>query len=193
MGIYVHPALYEFEHFTMNRLSVAIPEKNGFVMDHHYLTIQRLTFKDDAWYYCMAHTNFSVGSSPPIDLTIIANPKYPVVNIESNRYVVTYGSSLTINCSVRSSEQDPVNEIYWKYNNKGIITKISEKTDGISGSSIRTPSLTILKMTSSESGIYTCYARNDIGTGESRPINVIVTGDVPTVYVKGIQLSTGKT
>ncbi|XP_076088633.1 cell adhesion molecule CEACAM5-like [Mytilus galloprovincialis] len=61
--------------------------------------------------------------------------------------------------------------------------------DGISGSSIRTPSLTILNVTSSESGTYTCYARNDIGTGQSRPINVIVTGDVPTVYVKDTRYS----
>lgn len=70
-GIFVHPALYEYEHVTMNNLSVVIPEKNGFVMDHHYLTIKLLTFKDDAWYICLAHNNFSMERSPLIELTII--------------------------------------------------------------------------------------------------------------------------
>lgn len=88
-----------------------------------------------------------------------------------------YGRSLTIECSVQASDNSPsVLEIYWKYINNGVITKIDQYTDGISGSSIETPSLTILIMTSSESGIYTCFARNNLGTGQSKQVNVTVTG-----------------
>lgn len=51
-----------------------------------------------------------------------------------------------------------------------------EETVGISGCSIEVPSLTILNVTTSESGLYTCFARNDIGIGESKPIDVTVIG-----------------
>ncbi|CAG2242322.1 unnamed protein product [Mytilus edulis] len=102
-----------------------------------------------------------------------------------------YGSrqSQPVNISVYG--EFPVREIYWQFNNNGVITKIVKDTNGISGSSIETPSLTILEMTTSESGIYNCFARNDIGTGQSKPINVAVTGGVPIVNVRDTIYSIG--
>lgn len=87
-----------------------------------------------------------------------------------------YGSSLTTDCSFQTSEWNPVREIYWQFNNSGVLTEIVKETKGISGSSIETPSLTILNATTSESGTYICYVRNDIGTGQSTPIYVTITG-----------------
>ncbi|XP_052081119.1 low-density lipoprotein receptor-related protein 1-like [Mytilus californianus] len=117
--------------------------------------------------------------------------QYPVVNINSNHYVVDYGSSLTTDCSFQTSEWNPVREIYWQVNNSGVVTQIVKETEGISGSSIESPSLTIFNATSSESGTYICYVRNDIGTGHSIPIYVTITGDVPTVFVEDRNYSIG--
>ncbi|XP_052081164.1 cell adhesion molecule DSCAM-like [Mytilus californianus] len=116
-------------------------------------------------------------------LYINRKDQYPVVTINSNYYVVDYGSSMTTDCSFQTSEWNPVREIYWHFNNSGVITRIVKGTERISGSSIETPSLTIFNATSSESGTYTCYVRNDIGTGHSIPIYVKITGDVPIVFV----------
>ncbi|XP_071149869.1 uncharacterized protein [Mytilus edulis] len=117
--------------------------------------------------------------------------QYPVVTTKSDNYVVDYGSSLTTDCSFQTSEWNPVREIYWQFNNSGVITHIAKETTGISGSSIETPSLTIFNATSSESGTYICYVKNDIGTGQSTPIYVTITGDVPTVFVGGKNYTIG--
>ncbi|CAG2188582.1 HMCN [Mytilus edulis] len=94
-----------------------------------------------------------------------------------------YGMSLTLECSVHTARHSPVREIYWQYNNNGVITTIVKDTDGISGSSIKIPSLTILYVTTSESGIYTCFAKDDNVTAKSKPINVTVIGGEPVVNV----------
>ncbi|XP_063412590.1 hemicentin-2-like [Mytilus trossulus] len=117
--------------------------------------------------------------------------QYPVVNTKSDNYVVDYGRSVTTDCSFQTSEWNPVREIYWQFNNSGVITHIAKETKGISGSSIETPSLTIFNATSSESGTYICYVKNDIGTGQSKPIYVTITGDVPMVFVGGKNYTIG--
>lgn len=68
--------------------------------------------------------------------------------------------------------------IHWQYVNNGVLTTIAAGTSGIAGSTTETPSLTIKSVTTSESGLYTCFATNDVGTGESKPINVTVVGGI---------------
>ncbi|XP_052080609.1 hemicentin-1-like [Mytilus californianus] len=155
------------------------------------LYLQRVSQDDTGLYICYVENVLGIGQSKAVNVTVYGEPRYmpPIVNIESNRYIVTYGSSLTMTCSVHTSEQNPVTDIYWKYNNNGVITKISEDTEGVTGSSIKVPSLTISNITTSEFGIFTCFATNDIGTGHSRPIHVTIIGDVPIVYVKDTRYS----
>ncbi|XP_071150587.1 basement membrane-specific heparan sulfate proteoglycan core protein-like [Mytilus edulis] len=147
------------------------------------LVLDNASSSDSGQYICFAENVLGTGKSKPVNVTIYGDQNHPKVNIQSNQYFVKDGSPLTIASSVRTTELNPVSEVYWQFNNNGVITKISEETDGINGSTIQMPSLTILNVTSSESGIYTFYAKNDIETGQSRPIHVIITGGVPKVSV----------
>lgn len=108
----------------------------------------------------------------------ISDENYPIVDIESNSYIVRFLDTLTIKCYVQENEEYPVRRIYWQYINNGVITLIESGNKGIAGSTIITPSLTIEMVTTSESGLYTCFATNDAGTAKSKPIQVIVNGGV---------------
>ncbi|CAG2249887.1 unnamed protein product [Mytilus edulis] len=174
---------------VLNSLTVGI---EGALVDDPSLIIVHSTTADIGNYTCVARNSVGIGKSKATSLDVIVKQKIPIVNIESNNYVVMYGSSLTMACSISTSGQSfEVRKIYWKKNSSGIITTIVEDTDGISGSSIEVPSLTILNVTTSESGIYTCFAKNGIGTGQSKHINVTVTGGVPIVDVGDTLYSSG--
>ncbi|XP_052080330.1 hemicentin-1-like isoform X6 [Mytilus californianus] len=156
----------------------------GATVTNPSLTLLQLSSEESGHYICFAVNIVGTGKSEPTTLTILGEQKDLVVNVEKDRYIVMYGRSLTLECSVHTARQSPpVREIYWQYNNNGVLTTIVKDTDGISGSSIEVPSLTILDVTTSESGIYICFAKTNNGTGQSRPINVTVIGDEPIVNV----------
>ncbi|XP_071148708.1 hemicentin-1-like [Mytilus edulis] len=147
------------------------------------LTILHVTAEDSGDYICFAVNIVGTGNSEPTSLTVLGEQNDLVIKTEKDRYIVMYGMSLTLECSVHTARHSPVREIYWQYNNNGVITTIVKDTDGISGSSIKIPSLTILYVTTSESGIYTCFAKDDNVTAKSKPINVTVIGGEPVVNV----------
>ncbi|XP_076087724.1 cell adhesion molecule CEACAM2-like [Mytilus galloprovincialis] len=155
------------------------------------LDLDNASSSDSGQYICFAENVLGTGKSKPVNVTIYGDQDHPKVNIQSNQYVVKYGSPLTIASSVQTTEFNPVSDVYWQFNNNGVITKISEETDGINGSTIKIPSLTILNVTSSESGTYTFYAKNDIETGHSRPIHVFIIGGVPKVSVSKSNYTAG--
>lgn len=113
-----------------------------------------------------------------IHVFFITEENYPIVGIESDRYKVTFGDSLTIKSYVQTNDEFPVRSIHWQYVNNGVLTTIEAGTLGIAGSKKETPSLTIATVTTSESGLYTCFATNEIGTGISKPIHVTVIGGI---------------
>lgn len=92
--------------------------------------------------------------------------------------MVKYNDLLTIVSTVQKNVNFPIRKIYWQYKNNGVLTHIEAGTHGITGSTIEVPSLTIQTVTTSESGLYTCFATNDIGTGHSELINVTVVGGI---------------
>lgn len=71
ISVPLQPSYYGYGHVTLSNHSVTIPEKDGFKMDHFFLEIRSLTFKDDGSYICSATNQFSLGSSQYIDLKII--------------------------------------------------------------------------------------------------------------------------
>lgn len=79
---------------------------------------------------------------------------------------------------MQTNSEFPIKNVYWQYVNNGVTTTIKDGTKGIIGSTTEVPSLTIKTATTSETGLYTCYATNDIGTAKSYSINVTVTGGI---------------
>ncbi|VDI13642.1 Hypothetical predicted protein, partial [Mytilus galloprovincialis] len=148
------------------------------------LTLLKADPSDSGQYICFAVNIAGIGHSNSINLTVIGEDNFPVVGIQLNRYIVRFGESLTIKSYVQRNDEFPVRSIYWQYVNNGVLTTIEAGTSGIAGSTAETPSLTIARVTTSESGLYTCLATNNIGTGISKPINVTVVGGLPIVSVK---------
>jgi len=85
---------------------------------------------------------------------------------------------VTLVCNVSSSL--PLTAVEWEKNSNGTITTINTEsnTEKYSGSSTNTPSLIIFYAELSDTGIYTCFASNSDGTGESDMTTLIVSGTV---------------
>lgn len=69
-------------------------------------------------------------------------------------------------------------DVYWKHEVSGVERTLNEGTTGVRGSSVEVPSLTIITVTTSDIGFYTCMARNYVGTGRSQPIELLVNGGI---------------
>jgi hypothetical protein len=106
----------------------------------------------------------------------VADP--PFVTVNQSLYYVQAGNMVTLVCNVSSSL--PLTDVQWEKNSNGTITTINTEsnTEKYSGSSTNTPSLTIFYAELSDAGIYTCFASNSDGTGESDMTTLIVSGKV---------------
>ncbi|CAG2199111.1 unnamed protein product [Mytilus edulis] len=133
-------------------------------------------------YICFATNNIGTGQSSQVLLHVkekhdtneqITNQNNaPKVGIDIDIYTVPYARSVTLTCFVDVNEEYPVHNVYWEHNHFGVIKIIDNGTIGISGSTVRTPSLTT----------------NIIGTGKSNPIKVNVIGDFPTVEIASSEI-----
>lgn len=71
-GSVVYPPYYgEDLDITSYNYSLAIPGKDAFIIEHHYLTISPLSFEDKGPYQCIASNQFAMDKSPYLDLIII--------------------------------------------------------------------------------------------------------------------------
>ncbi|XP_071159628.1 hemicentin-1-like isoform X21 [Mytilus edulis] len=146
------------------------------------LTISNGAQSDSGDYTCFA-TN-SVGTGQSTGTTLSVTGTVPTVQVQQPSYSVTTGSSVTLVCTVTSTLT--VNDVYWQRNINGNIAQIrsTTNTNKYSGSNSGTPSLTIFNADQSDVGIYTCFATNSVGTGQSTTTQLSVTGTVPTVQVQ---------
>ncbi|CAG2220245.1 unnamed protein product [Mytilus edulis] len=110
-------------------------------------------------------------------LQLIVLPRIPVVTIPQSAYSETTGQSVTLQCTVFSPDT-ALQSVSWIFNN-GVSTKrITQSSNATkyTGTTTTTPSLTIINLSSTDVGTYTCTATNTGGTGSSNAISLSVTG-----------------
>lgn len=89
----------------------------------------------------------------------------PIVAVESDELKVLYGEEVKITCNIIA---DPgVEIVYWKKEADGRTIIINHGAVGTQGVTPFNPSLILQSTTKADSGEYTCFAINDIGTGQS--------------------------
>lgn len=105
----------------------------------------------------------------------------PSVVLSRNNYIVGYGDRVTIGCTVSSNPAHT--SIYWQRIRNGVTQTITLSSNNkYSGSSVTTPSLTILNVDNNDEGDYVCYAINSVGTGQSSRGTLEVTGSKLFLY-----------
>lgn len=98
----------------------------------------------------------------------------PLVDVAKAYHFVDYGKEITIECRILAIPK--VDEIVWEKTFNGIQSVINNKSPGIRGSTFNNPSLTILNATLTDSGDYTCLAKNKVGIGRSHKTTLTVHG-----------------
>lgn len=103
----------------------------------------------------------------------------PIVHIVKSSYFVNRGEDKTLKCTV--SSDDALQQVFWTKDISGDITvlKIGSRYHG---SSVINPSLTISNVVNADEGLYTCFASNIIGIGNSQSTILNVTGSKDIFY-----------
>lgn len=112
-------------------------------------------------------------SLPHVISTLIDFVDIPLVSLSYQITEVIIGSDTILNCSYDSYPEPTM--VYWKKDEKIIKLSDSSRTK-YNGSSEEIPVLIIYDTTLSDSGKYICYVKNDIGTGHSKTLQLIVKG-----------------
>ncbi|XP_052081097.1 hemicentin-1-like [Mytilus californianus] len=158
------------------------PGIDGITTNRPSLTIKETKDSDSGIYICCAINAVGLAQSNNINLTVEGNMNYPFVQLNPERSIqVKYGGTFSLKSYIRSNKQYPIREIYWQYINNGIVTRVDSKTGG---NNIDNSSLTFMHVTTSESGQFTCFATNDVGTSKSNSIDVKVNGATPNIKVE---------
>lgn len=101
-------------------------------------------------------------------------PDIPKTGILQDEYLAYFGKNITLHCHVTGSPQPT--DIYWEKSVNNGSKLIRSDTAGIHGSTLESPSLTIIYVTTMDSGMYMCHAVNIVGIGRSRQIKLQVVG-----------------
>ncbi|XP_071159624.1 hemicentin-1-like isoform X17 [Mytilus edulis] len=145
------------------------------------LSISVTALSDTGDYTCFATNSVGTGQSTVTTLTVTGT--VPTVQVQQPTYSVTTGNSITLGCTVTSNLA--VNTVYWQRNINNVVTTITTQNNNnkYSGSTVSQPSLTIFNAAQSDAGVYTCFATNSVGTGQSTTTSLAVTGSIPVVTV----------
>ncbi|CAC5410866.1 HMCN [Mytilus coruscus] len=159
--------------------------KQGTVgMEGGNVTIPSLTIvyptKFHIGFYIFCATNLlGTRCSEQIQLTVIG--EVPVVGVLHDEYLAFVGSNITLTCQITGTPEPT--DVYWERRVNNSSKFITAGTAGIHGCSLEVPSLTILYVTTLDSGMYTFHAVNPVGIGSSRQIKLKVIGALPEVEI----------
>ncbi|XP_076098444.1 hemicentin-1-like isoform X9 [Mytilus galloprovincialis] len=157
---------------------------SGSTTSNPALTIFNADIVDAGDYTCFAVSSAGTGQSNIVTRLTVLAQSVPTVAVQQPSYSVSTGGSVTLACTVTSNLA--FTDVYWQRNINGAITQIrsTTNTNKYSGSTTSTPSLTIFNTDQSDAGVYTCFATNSVGTGQSSTTTLSVTGTVPTVQIQ---------
>ena len=101
----------------------------------------------------------------------------PTVQVLSNAYSVIFGTTVVLGCRVISNP--PATYVYWQHIVNGVLITVDMSTNNFnkySGSTVQSPSLTIISNTEADEGNYMCSATNAVGTTNSTQTFLDVVG-----------------
>ena len=102
----------------------------------------------------------------------------PNVQTLQTQYTVDFAGTVILECSITSNPAHTL--VYWKKVKNGMVTEIDAATINsdprLSGSTVNVPSLTITNTNVNDTAVYVCFASNSVGTGQSKQINLSVSG-----------------
>ncbi|XP_060936972.1 B-cell receptor CD22-like [Limanda limanda] len=121
-----------------------------------------VTSADAGWYVCRAQNTEGSKDSKWKELVVKYSPKN--LTVQANPCLdVKENSLLTLNCSAESNP--PVSSVTWRKTTDGR-EEIIQQT--------QTQTFRVNSASPSDSGLYSCEATNDIGSGKSQPAEVKV-------------------
>ncbi|XP_047196716.1 B-cell receptor CD22-like [Hippoglossus stenolepis] len=127
-----------------------------------YHTFTFVTSADAGWYVCRAQNSEGSKDSKKKELVVKYSPKH--VTVQANPGLdVKENVSLTLSCTAESNP--PVSSVTWRKTTDGreeIVQQTQTRTFRVNSAS------------PSDSGLYSCEATNDIGSGKSQPAEVKV-------------------
>ncbi|XP_034468053.1 hemicentin-1-like [Hippoglossus hippoglossus] len=146
-----------------NNQAVIITENNLYSRPINSLYHKiNVTSADAGWYFCRAQNSEGSKDSKQKELVVKYSPKH--VTVQANPGLdVKENVSLTLSCTAESNP--PVSSVTWRKTTDGR-EEIVQQT--------QTQTFRVNSASPSDSGLYSCEATNDIGSGKSQPAEVKV-------------------
>ncbi|XP_052092726.1 titin-like isoform X2 [Mytilus californianus] len=150
------------------RINANATKYSGGTIHQPSLTISNVDDTDKAVYNCEVTNLVGTGTSNSVALNIIDKP---TVRIDGAALVLT-GRTTTISCNINVSSSAPVTKLTWLKDARKI--QLASHSSKYTGGSIQTPSLTIHNIDEQDKASYSCKAKNIVGTGQSRVVQLDV-------------------
>ncbi|VDI32931.1 Hypothetical predicted protein, partial [Mytilus galloprovincialis] len=148
----------------------------------YLLEILNLQYTDNGKYRCSFWNGQKHNYGIFINLNVYGAPQ---VTILRQSHFVQIGTTVTFVCNIQSNP--PISELWWTDNQAQVITDKLR----YNGGHIHNHNLSIISVTDSDSGVYTCNANNTEGT--SKATTTLITGNITqTTILKDLYVAIDK-
>ncbi|XP_072249885.1 B-cell receptor CD22 [Leuresthes tenuis] len=118
--------------------------------------------RDSGSYYCQAENEYGIQKSKTVEVSVLYKPEVDV-QVTQKPYkeghpIIEEGDSISLACKVKRSKPQE-SSFAWQKNGRHLS---------------KTPKYDFISITPEDSGVYTCKAINSVGSGDSKPYNLMV-------------------